>query len=108
MIKCLACRCHSAQPIIRRVLRVSHHENWATESIIVGKADCLAELNNFPECRTIGALKRYIQDNSSWAVILGYDGEEIDWAEIGHGGTRGRLEGQMIVERYSDETTKDN
>lgn len=107
MLKCLACRCHNSEPIIRRVLRISHHQGWAIEPIIRGKAECLSYLENFEENHTIGALKKYIEQNSSWAVILGFDGNRIDWAEVGHGGSKARLDGQIIVERYGDVVTKD-
>lgn len=102
MLSCLACKCHNSEPIIRRVLRISHAPNWATHPIIRGKAECLSYLEGFSS-PTIEALKKYIEQNSSWAVIIGYDEDRIDWAEVGHGGDKARLDGQVIVERYKDD-----
>lgn len=55
---------------------------------------------------TIEALKKYISQNSSWAVILGWNDASIDWVEAGHGGDKARLDGIVLVERYKDEITE--
>ena len=106
MITCLACRCHASEPRIRRVLRESHLDGWATLPIIRGKSECLSYLEGFASSVTVEALKKYISQNSSWAVVLGYDGDNIDWAEVGHGGEKARLDGIVLVERYKDEIAK--
>lgn len=103
MLRCLACSCHSSEPLIRRVLRTAHYSGWLTEPIIRGKAECLSYVASLPENYTTKALEAYIRKNSSWAVILGIDGDQTDWAEIGHGGTKGRLDGQVIIERYGND-----
>lgn len=108
MITCLACRCHASEPRIRRVLREAHLKDWALQPIIRGKDECLSYLEGLPSSITTEALKKYVSQNSSWAVVLGIDGENVDWAEVGHGGDKARLDGIVLVERYKDEITKDN
>ena len=105
MITCLACTCHNAESIIRRVLRTSHYPNYLSQPIIRGKAACLSYLEGLEPIARIEALKMYIEKNSSWAVVLGQDEDEIDWAEVGHGGVKARLDGQIIVERYGNGST---
>lgn len=100
MIYCLACRCHSAEPLIRKTMRECHREDWQTQNIVKGRPECMAALARFPQNEEIQKLTEYLKRVSSWSVILGVDGDYYRWADVGKGKTIDRLDAEKILEEF--------
>lgn len=100
MIVILACRCHASEPLARKALRENHCEGWQTFPIIKGRQECINALNQLPQNQTINAIKEYLKRVSSWTIIIGTDGEEYRWADIGKGKIIDRLDGDKILEDF--------
>lgn len=100
MLSVLLCRCHNSEPLARKTLRESHYENWQSQPVIKGKEACLNFLDTLPMNKEISHLKDYIRRSSSWSVIIGTDGENYEWADVGHGKIVDKLDAERIVEQY--------
>lgn len=100
MIYCIGCRCHNSEPLLRKTMREAGYEGWQSQPVIKGRAECMAFLSRFPENKEIHALKEHLSRVSSWSVILGVDGDEYRWADIGKGKTVDRLDAEKILEEF--------
>lgn len=100
MITLLSCRCSGAEPLLRRAMSAAHYERWLEEPIIKGKAACLQYLSTLPENIETGSLYQLIERSSSWAVVLGQNGDSFRWANVGDGSLKGRLDAEIILEKY--------
>lgn len=86
MILACGCNCGSTENLIRNFLYRSGYKDWATMPIHKGKEASRRMLNGVPPSDETDRLDKFIGDNSSYAVILGYDDTHVRWADIAHGG----------------------
>ena len=100
MITLLICRCANSEPLIRKALREAHRPDWATHPVIKGKEQCLNYLNTLPENQATGSLLLYLQRSSSWSIILGIDGDDYRWVDVGHATVKDRLDAEIILENF--------
>lgn len=104
MIVILTCSCGSAEQLVRQALHKYEYRNWAMEPIYQGKENSLKSVENmmrkFPNNHRLEDLYAYINNNSKWAVFLGYDEESLEWADISHGRMKEDVEAQTVVEKY--------
>lgn len=101
MIYLLGCRCAGSEPKARTFLRENHYENWQKISMPKGKEVCLNFLNTLPkDNKEIDKLKGAIKRASSWSVIIGTDGTNYEWVDLGHMNLKEKLDAEMLVERY--------
>lgn len=100
MITLYACKCSNAVPLIRRVLRENHYQDWYTAPIVQGKEACLNHLATLPENRENGALAQYITRASSWSIIQASPDSPhpYKWVDVGHATVKDRLDAEILLE----------
>ena len=103
MITVLLCRCANAEPIARKIMATAHYSNWQTQPVIKGKSECLAYVSSLPENVNTGSLYNFIEHSSSWSIILGEKNGTYMWANAGDGSLQGRLDAELIVEKFGNE-----
>lgn len=105
MLVILTCECGSAEQLVRQALHRYEYKNWAMEPIYKGKSNCLQSVENmirkFPENQRLKDLYAHINNNSKWAVFLGYDDEGADWADISHGKMKEDVDAEVVVNKYT-------
>lgn len=105
MIAVLACRCGSSLPKARKFLQGSGIENWMETPVQLGREAALQFLTNFSDDTdsepSLAALRAFIRNSARFIVILGYDGEKAEWSDISHGSMQGKVDAELIVERFA-------
>lgn len=102
MIYACSCLCGSAEPLIRTALKDAGYRDPLGLMIHQGRDKSLALLERLPRGSgenqaKIEALKRLIQDESSWAVVVGVKGNMLDWVNINRGGEKARIKLELMV-----------
>lgn len=105
MLVVLTCECGSAEQLVRSAMHRYEYKNWAMEPIYRGKKNCLQSVENlirkFPDDQKLRELFAFINNNSKWAVFLGYDEESADWADISHGKMKEDVDAEVVVNKYT-------
>lgn len=104
MITCLLCRCHGSEPIARKIMRDSGYQAWQSQPVIKGREACMNYLDTIPQDKEVDKLKEYLKRQSSWSVILGYDGQTYRWADAGHGLLKNKLDAEVIVKDFGNDS----
>lgn len=104
-LKILACNCGGAEPVARSVLQEAGVENWMTVDIHKGKEHCKTILNYFPEpfhkLLAFQGLLTHIEENSKYAVILGYDDEYLFWEDVASNSPIEVTRAKVIAQRFA-------
>lgn len=105
MIAVLACHCGSSLPKARKFLQNNNVENWMEVPVHLGKESALQflsklsdDMEGFP---SLTALRSFIRGSARFIVILGYDEDREEWADIGHGDMKGKADAELIIERFA-------
>lgn len=105
MIAILTCKCASALPKARKFLQEGGVEDWIEIPIYEGKHSAKQFISSLPDglnaYPSLDALTNMINTVGRFIVILGYDDEELSWADIGHGDTKGKIDAELILERFA-------
>lgn len=102
-ITALICRCANAEPLARKIMAKAHYKAWQTQPVIKGKDNCLRYIATLPENLETGSLDTFIRHSSSWSIILGEKNGVYKWANVGDGSLQGRLDAELIVEKFGNE-----
>lgn len=105
MLKIIACECGSSENLIRQALHRYEYKNWAMEPINSGKAKSLQTieelLRKYPRNPQLEALFSMVKNSGKWAVIIGYNDDEVRWSDISHNDFKSDVEAENIVEIFS-------
>ena len=101
MIKIITCLCGSSESLVRNFLHSINYSDWMSIPIVQGKEKSLAVLNQLPPAPEKDMLKNFLKDASKWAVIIGYDQENMKWSDIAHNGPKSRIEAEFVVKNFS-------
>lgn len=103
MIMALTCSCGGAEPLVRKVFRATHNPNWLNIPIYKGdKAKAkIIELANTYQDTQFQVLRNYISSKSTYAVILGFDEQNVRWVDVSMGDNNSLIKGQIIVEDFA-------
>lgn len=99
----LACRCGAAEPLARKVMREAHFDAWQTHKVIKGRQACMVALSPLPNTPTTTAVRNFIERHSSWTIFLAKIDGEYRWVDVGHGGTKNRLDAEIILEKVNEQ-----
>lgn len=102
MIAVFGCKCNNAIPIARKVLANAEIEEWLEIPIHKGH-DLAKEL--IPQMNTRAVLNReelldYILHRSSYVVIVGWDENELQYADVASGSPMDLSLGKVIAKDY--------
>lgn len=100
MIGIIACHCGSSDSLIRNFLKSVEYPDWMTIPVNKGKENSLSFLNQLPPAPEKEMLRNFLKDASKWAVIIGYDGENMKWSDIAHNGAKSRIEAEFVVKTF--------
>lgn len=105
MIAILACRCGSSLPTARKFLQTNNVEDWMEIPVHLGKDNSLKFLARFSDDTegypSLTALRNLIRGSARFIVILGYNDEREEWADISHGNMKDKADAQLILERFA-------
>lgn len=85
MIKVVACQCGSSDTLVRSRLGKFRYKDTMTIPIVKGKEKSLAVLNNVPQFPEVNDLRKHLASVSKWAVIIGYDEDNLRWVDLANG-----------------------
>lgn len=105
MIAVLTCKCASALPKARKFLQEGGVEDWIKIPIYEGKYSAKQFISSLPDglnaYPSLDALTNMISAVGRFIVILGYDDKELSWADIGHGDTKGKIDAELILDKFA-------
>lgn len=103
-IAIIGCRCAGSEPRMRTFLRESGYAKWQNIPMPKGREASINFLDSLPSDNVeIKKLKEYLKRTSSWSVIIGTDGVTYQWADIGHGALKEKLDAEIIVRDFGNE-----
>lgn len=100
MIIAVSCQCGSVDSLIRNFLKGAGYRDWLSISIERGRERSLASLNYLPPSTRKDALKEFLKNAGKWAVIIGYNDKEVNWADLAHDGMKSRIDAEFIVRNF--------
>ena len=101
MILTCACHCGGSESLVRNFLKSVGYQDWASIPIHKGKEKSLALLNHLPPTDEKEMLRNFLNNNSKWAVIIGYNDQACKWSDIAHNGAKSRIEAEFVVMNFS-------
>lgn len=105
MLKILTCECTSATPLVQQLLRRTETPNWMDIPVHKGKEHCRTVLSYFPdpykELLSFRALYDYLENASSFAIVVGYDDTTFYWADIHSNAPADVLQAEAILKRFA-------
>lgn len=96
----IACHCGSSDSLVRNFLKSIGYPDWMTIPVNKGKEKSIAFLNQLPPTPEKEMLRNFLKDASKWAVIIGYDQENMKWSDIAHNGPKSRIEAEFVVKNF--------
>lgn len=102
MICGFGCRCKNAEPIARKVFRDAGISNFLGVPFYIGHE---VAKQTVPQIDTADIemkerLLQYILSQSGYSVIVGWDENELVYAEVGHGSPIDIVNGKVIVRNF--------
>lgn len=99
-----SCTCHSAEGLARKVLREGKCPYWTDVPVFQGKDKFrqIADLIPQPTLqKELNAIYNYVDDRSSYVLIIGYTDKQIEWVDVKHGDVASRLDGGIIAREFA-------
>lgn len=96
----IACHCGSSDSLVRNFLKSVGYQDWMNIPVNKGKEKSIAFLNQLPPTPEKEMLRNFLKDASKWAVIIGYDQENMKWSDIAHNGPKSRIEAEFVVKNF--------
>lgn len=93
----IACMCGSSDSVVRNFLHSVGYPGWNSIPLVKGKEKSLSALNELPPFPERDMLESFLKSASKWAVIVGYNDEAMRWSDIAHGGSKTKIEAEMVV-----------
>ena len=101
MIAICACHCGSSDSLVREYLKSIGYNDWLSIPIAKGKENSLALTNQLPPSKEKEMLKSLLNSASKWAIIIGYDNQNVKWSDISHNGPKSRIEAEFVVKQFA-------
>lgn len=98
----IACHCGSSDSLVRNFLKSVGYPDWMNIPVNKGKEKSIAFLNQLPPTPEKEMLRNFLKDASKWAVIIGYDQENMKWSDIAHNGPKSRIEAEFVVKNFME------
>ena len=102
MLYSLNCRCAGSEPRMRTFLHECGYSGWQTIPATKGRSECLALIDRFPKHPELEKLKNHLKTHSSWSIVLGTDGTDYQWSDIGHSKLKEKLDAEIIVKDFGN------
>lgn len=96
----IACHCGSSDSLVRNFLKSVGYPDWMNIPVNKGKEKSIAFLNQLPPAPEKEMLRNFLKDASKWAVVIGYDQENMKWSDIAHNGPKSRIEAEFVVKNF--------
>lgn len=100
----LSCTCGSAEGLARKVLREGKCPYWTDVPVFQGKDKFKQVSELIPQSaprKELNDIYNYIDDRSSYVLIIGYTDKQIEWADVKHGDVASRLDGGIIAREFA-------
>lgn len=101
----VTCECGAADGLVRQAAQAAGLQNWMSLPVHKGKEHCLTVLSHFPEGHrkllAFRALESLIAQGGSYAVVVGYDGEQFYWSSIDSNSPKDMLDAVAILKRFA-------
>lgn len=101
MIYACGCHCGSTEEKARRFLHSAGYRGWDTITIHKGKEASRSLVNRLPDCAEARAFNDFLDNASTWCVIIGEKNGVCRWTDIAHTPARSTVEGKAIVEAFA-------
>lgn len=101
MIAVLCCNCGGSEGSARAFLQKAGYKDWLTIPVQKGKdksRSFISTLTGYPEGQM---LDQFLRNASKFIVILGWNGDDLRWADISHNPTKSKIEAQVIVDVFA-------
>ena len=96
----VTCLCGGSESLVRNYLHSIGYPEWMNIPIHQGKEKSLAVLNQLPPAPEKEMLQSLLKNAGKWAVIIGYDDGSMRWSDIAHGGTKTKIEAELVVKTF--------
>lgn len=101
-LMCVACTCGSVDALIRTRLDHCGYRDFLTIPIARGKGKSKSALSTIPQSADLNVLLNYVDKASKYAVIVGYDDEDMRWVDLAKGKAfMNNVDLENIVERFA-------
>lgn len=101
MIAILHCRCANSELRARRMLMNIGMENYMSPKSYEGKEQGKAFLDTIPQTHETELIRKYLEYNTKWSIIVGWDSTEVKWADM-EGGLKAKVDAEVIAEEYNN------
>lgn len=101
----LICNCHNSESLVRSIFREAELSNWLEIPVYKGNRakEVVAELRSkYTESQQPIILEHYLENKSSYAIVLGYDPETqyVKWSDVALGDLSSRIAGVAIAKQF--------
>lgn len=101
----LICSCHNSENLVRSIFREADLPNWLDIPVFKGDRakEVAAELaSKYTETPQPKILQHYLENRSSYAIVLGYDPETqyVKWSDVALGDLPSKVEGVALARRF--------
>lgn len=96
----VACTCNSSESLVRKHLRLNNCADFLRVPVVRGKDKSLSLLTTLPQHEKLHDLRRYIEANSKFAIIIGYNDTQMGWADVASADPKHLIEVGVIVEHF--------
>lgn len=97
-----SCLCGGSESLIRNFLKNNGYPEWLSIKIYKNKDKSRLLLTTLPQYPEIQELDNFIQNNSKWAVVIGYNENGCRWVDLSHPKPTTKVDGQHIVETFTN------
>ena len=95
MITGLICDCASSLPLFRQFLQGYHVPDYMSVPVLRGN-----KAKDFVASYELTDIAEYIKRRSAFVIILGEDGNSVDWVDINNAKLTQELKAKAILERF--------
>ena len=96
MIIGLICDCASSLPLFRQFLQGHHIQDYLSTPVYRGN-----KAKAYIESYELNDIAEYVKKRSAFVIILGEDGEDVDWVDINNAKLTQELKAKAILERFA-------
>lgn len=102
MLKIVSCLCGGSDNLIRNKLSKFGYADAVSVPIVKGKEKSLSVLNTLPQYPEVAKLHQYISGLSKWAIIIGYDNEQVKWVDLANGSfLKNDVDAELLLKHFA-------
>ena len=102
MIAVVACQCGSSDTLLRGKMSKFHYSGAMMVPIIKGKEKSLSRLNSLPQLPELNELRAHISGHSKWAIIIGYNENNIKWVDLANGQyIKNDVDAELLLQHFA-------